>query len=334
MNGHFDIIGDVHGHAKSLELLLETLGYVYQNEYWQHPERTAVFVGDLIDRGPENLRTLAIVKNMADHDSALVTMGNHEYNALCFHTSNGGKWHLRPHTKKNTLQHKEVLDEIAGGGNQTQSLWQDYLEWFRHLPLFLELDGIRVVHACWDSKSIDYLKKKLPISSNGTRTPLSDRFLAKSVQYGTPQFKAIETILKGKEVRLPFFHPGIPDRDNNRRRRIRLRWWLSEHHLHNLETYDQVARVDGQIRQKLNGVKIPAGVKRKIRKSIRQLDDIPTFIGHYWFNGEPKLLTDTVTSLDYSVARGGPLVCYRWDGESKLKEDKFVAVHNNSTHYQ
>jgi Calcineurin-like phosphoesterase len=334
MNGHYDIIGDVHGHAEPLELLLQTLGYQNPKGCWKHNERTAIFVGDLIDRGPENLRTLEIVKKMVDNSSAQITMGNHEYNALCFHTSNGNGRFLRPHSKKNINQHKEVLDEIESKGSKSKNQWQIYLEWFRQMPLFLELEGLRVVHACWDSKSIDYLKRKLPTEPKGFKNSLSDSFLAKSVQYGTSAFKAIETILKGKEVRLPFFHPGILDRDNNRRKHIRLQWWLSQEQLQNLKTYDQVARVDGQIRKKLSGLKIPYAVKRKIRKHIRQLDNIPTFIGHYWFNGDPRLLTDTIISLDYSVARGGPLTCYRWDGESTLDKNKFVTVGNNSYNKQ
>lgn len=100
MNGHYDIIGDVHGYAKTLETLLQKLDYKNIDGCWCHPERTAVFVGDLIDRGPENLRTLQIVKSMTDNNRALVVMGNHEYNALCFHTSYGHRGFLRPHSKK------------------------------------------------------------------------------------------------------------------------------------------------------------------------------------------------------------------------------------------
>ena len=64
----YDIIGDVHGCASQLEGLLTELGYQINSatgEY-RHPTRRAVFVGDLIDRGDEQLRVLQIVKAMVD----------------------------------------------------------------------------------------------------------------------------------------------------------------------------------------------------------------------------------------------------------------------------
>jgi hypothetical protein len=54
-------------------------------------------------------------------------------------------------------------------------------------------------------------------------------------------------------------------------------------------------------------------------------DKRPIFIGHYWLPPErPAPLTPTIACLDYSVAAGGPLVAYRWDGERHLRPDKFV----------
>lgn len=48
----YDIIGDVHGHASALAALLTRLGYRETRGAWRHPDRQAIFVGDLIDRGP------------------------------------------------------------------------------------------------------------------------------------------------------------------------------------------------------------------------------------------------------------------------------------------
>ena len=48
------------------------------------------FVGDYIDRGPKIKETLAIVKSMVDNDSGYALLGNHEYNALCYHTTKEG----------------------------------------------------------------------------------------------------------------------------------------------------------------------------------------------------------------------------------------------------
>ena len=48
------------------------------------------------------------------------------------------------------------------------------------------------------------------------------------------------------------------------------------------------------------------------------------FFGHYWLKGKPQLLCRNVGCLDYSVAAGGCLVCYRFDGEQQLDATKFV----------
>jgi hypothetical protein len=52
-------------------------------------------------------------------------------------------------------------------------------------------------------------------------------------------------------------------------------------------------------------------------------DAPPVFVGHYWLNGTPTPLAANVACTDYSVAKGGKLVAYRWDGESALSADKF-----------
>ena len=48
----YDIIGDIHGHAQELKSLLVKMDYSVTEGVWQHPARKAIFVGDLIDRGP------------------------------------------------------------------------------------------------------------------------------------------------------------------------------------------------------------------------------------------------------------------------------------------
>jgi protein phosphatase len=75
LTGPFDIIGDVHGCAAELESLLAALGY----DDGRHPEgRTAVFVGDLVDRGPDSPGVLRRVMGMVESGTALCVPGNHE----------------------------------------------------------------------------------------------------------------------------------------------------------------------------------------------------------------------------------------------------------------
>jgi hypothetical protein len=76
-----DVIGDVHGQYDKLVPLLSHLGYSEANGAWRHPSRTAVFLGDLIDRGPKQLATVALVRAMVEAGSAQCILGNHEFNA-------------------------------------------------------------------------------------------------------------------------------------------------------------------------------------------------------------------------------------------------------------
>ncbi len=85
MLGPFDLVGDVHGCRAELETLLETLGYVLVRDEQRrpvgasHPEgRTAVFVGDLVDRGPDSPGVLRLVMGMVAAETAICVPGNHE----------------------------------------------------------------------------------------------------------------------------------------------------------------------------------------------------------------------------------------------------------------
>lgn len=84
--GPFDVIGDVHGCRAELETLLGELGYAVRRDEAgrpvdaQHPDgRTAIFVGDLVDRGPDTPGVLRLVMGMAEAGHALCVTGNHEF---------------------------------------------------------------------------------------------------------------------------------------------------------------------------------------------------------------------------------------------------------------
>ena len=93
LTGPFDIFGDIHGCCDELELLLAELGYVrtqmdQADEVWgdsvyEHPDgRIALFLGDLVDRGPRVLDTLRLVRNMVQAGNALCVPGNHDVKFL------------------------------------------------------------------------------------------------------------------------------------------------------------------------------------------------------------------------------------------------------------
>jgi protein phosphatase len=78
-HGPFDVIGDVHGCADELEELLGILGYALVDGAYAHPDgRRAVFVGDLVDRGPRILDSVRLAQAMVERGSAFAVPGNHD----------------------------------------------------------------------------------------------------------------------------------------------------------------------------------------------------------------------------------------------------------------
>ena len=79
----YDLIGDVHGCAQSLERLLQVLGYQKIAGSYRHPkQRQVIFLGDIVDRGPRIREALHLVRDMVEQGSALMILGNHEFNAI------------------------------------------------------------------------------------------------------------------------------------------------------------------------------------------------------------------------------------------------------------
>ena len=152
----YDIIGDIHGHGSALEELLKKLEYTEQNGVFQHPERKVIFVGDFIDRGSEHKKALTICRSMVEQGSALAVMGNHEFNAICYATPNPEhpEIFLRKHSESNQQAHQAFLDEYPLGSSEHK----DMIDWFRTLPLFLDLDDIRIVHAVWHHPSLKVIQ--------------------------------------------------------------------------------------------------------------------------------------------------------------------------------
>lgn len=305
MTAKFDIIGDIHGHADALHDLLHKLGYQRQGGTFTHrDQRQALFLGDLIDRGPQQLEVLSTVKSMVDVGSARTIMGNHELNAIGWTLYDAQGVALRPHTEQNRYQHQAFL-EAVGEGSAEHQFWVD---WFLSLPIYLQTPHLQLIHACWSPNDFTivqpYLTEFGQIKPHQIR-PLFDK--------GSRHKKALETLLKGPEYRLPAPHHFF-DKSGHKRFVTRLKWWESS------GTLAEVAFLPPNVAAQLPNIQID-----DVLANYAEVDR-PTFVGHYWFSGKPQPLTSKVACLDYSVARDGQLVAYRFDGESQLDESKFVAV--------
>jgi len=302
----FDLIGDIHGHSDKLEALLKKLGYAKANGYYAHPGRKALFVGDYIDRGPKISETLDLVRRMVDNDSAIALMGNHEYNALCFHFEKKEGGHLRKHLIKNIVQHYETLKQFQNN----QKKYEEYLAWCKSLPLFYEAEDFRAVHACWDQKSIGFLKQKLKDNC------LTNDLIYQSVKKSTKLYEAIDLTLKGKEIKMPeglFF----TDKDGTQRKEIRVKWWEDPKKM----TYRSIS-----IEPLSNLPDTPVDLALFKNTDYYHSYEKKVFFGHYWLKGQPSLYRGNICCLDYSVAKNGFLAAYRFDGEQELTENKFIYV--------
>lgn len=300
----YDVIGDIHGEASLLEALLATLGYRRAVGGWKAPwGRQAVFLGDLIDRGPEQLQTLEIVRRMVDGGSALCVLGNHEFNAIGWVTrsESSADTFLRPHTDGKRRQHEVFLAQV-GEGSARHAEWVD---WFRTLPAAIDLGGLRVVHAWWNPEHVALLDKA------GHR-PLEGEWLQEAFRKEGDVWRAYDGLTKGYELDLPegasFF-----DKDGHERHEVRTQWWRDD-----ARTYRELAVIEDEQRDRIPELPPPD------HYAPTPVSGSPVFVGHYWLRGPVVRRDPKVACLDFSVAAGGPLVAYRWRGESEILDEHFV----------
>lgn len=130
LTGPFDIIGDIHGCAAELETLLARLGYTDG----VHPGgRTAVFVGDLVDRGPDSPGVLRRVMSMVKSGNALCVPGNHE---------NKYGRHLKGRKVQHTHGLAETVAQMEGESDEFRAEVREFID---GLVSHYVLDGGRLV---------------------------------------------------------------------------------------------------------------------------------------------------------------------------------------------
>ena len=265
--------------------------------------RRTIFVGDFIDRGPEQREVLRTVRAMCEAGAASAVVGNHEFNAIGWATSDDDGGFLRPHTEKNLRQHTEFLRQINAGSSDHE----EAIGWFGSLPVWLDLPDLRVVHACWHEPSraalLPFLDQRGCFTTEGIR---------ESYRHGSDANAAADILLKGPEQRLPkgvHFH----DKDGQRRDEVRLCWWNPE-----ATTFRKAAlEMDGR-EHELPDSNLP--------RDYRYLAGKPVFFGHYWLSGTPAITASNAACLDFSVAKKGHLTAYRWSGEASLSPVRMVFV--------
>ncbi|MBU1358531.1 MAG: metallophosphoesterase [Gammaproteobacteria bacterium] len=153
--GPLDIVGDIHGESLALEQLLAHLGYDAQGRHADG--RTLVFVGDLVDRGPDSPAVVHRVRDLVEAGRAVAVLGNHEINLLRDDPKEGAGWFFEVRAERD--QHKyapfaSALDEHRAG----------LVDFLSTLPIALERADLRVVHAAWQHAQIEIVRR-LPLGS-------------------------------------------------------------------------------------------------------------------------------------------------------------------------
>ena len=300
----YDIIGDVHGQSDLLKELLKQMGYTAKNGVYSHPERKAIFVGDFINRGPKSRITLSLIRSMVENDHARAILGNHEINAIYYSFLDKKGVHLSKKWSRLRLDLDSTLREFYGHEEE----WDGYIKWMRRLPLFLELDHIRVTHACWRDQNISLLKENLP------EQKLKRSFLKLVGKNGSDLANAFWETCKGIDFQLPkdllvFDSKGQPHRS------FRSKWWVDPRGL----TFNGLSF---ESRFDLPSYTIPPEIVVPVNPYPD--NDPIVFFGHYCMKNAPNIIAANLCCLDSCVSRKGKLSAYRWYGEEKLKQENLV----------
>ncbi|MAK56752.1 MAG: metallophosphoesterase [Pusillimonas sp.] len=153
--GPIDIIGDIHGEIDALQALLDRLGYSASGS---HPQgRRLVFIGDLVDRGPDSPGVIQHVRELVENHGAELILGNHELNLLVDDIKDGSGWFFDE-------RFEQDCENYAPFSRTPESERMDVREFLSRQPVALHRNDIRIVHAAWTSNAINAISK-LPLGT-------------------------------------------------------------------------------------------------------------------------------------------------------------------------
>lgn len=303
--GGIDLIGDIHGHADGLLKLLDRLGYIHG----KHPDgRKALFLGDIVNRGPENARTLSIVRSMVEDGTATALMGNHEF-ALIGYSKKVRNRFLRAHNDAHNLYQANFIREFPYGSES----YRNAIRFFEKMPIYFKNNDFIAVHACWSPEAArlcrPYLKSDNALKEKAYQVigPGGDKCVG----------RAVEILLKGPAYRLP---AGVDyvGADGKRGSLSRVFWWHARDR--DLPVPDWMDKGDQFAHKLEEHHKIEA---YNLRDRFAYEGRKPVFIGHYNLLREPALLAPNVACLNFKYR----FMAYRWnEGDKALDPAKLVCL--------
>ncbi len=298
-DGPVDLVGDVHGELDALLALLHRLGVDPERRTARRP---VVFVGDLVDRGPDSVGVVDLFARLRDAGLAFGVAGNHELNLLAEDRKEGNGWYWGDGT--DAAQHGGT--RVPFGSRTADAADRARVRaCLAELPLVLERPDLRVVHACWDEGGAAALPAEGDIAALAAH--FADFIDADLAVRGVPERAARERAayagLLDQHVR--------PDR-----------------HLPSVVEEDVAHQVRNPVKLLTSGAEVPlapgehffvGGKWRFVTRDRwwRRPVDRPTVVGHYWrrrgadIPGKRDLWDDVapfawsggVFCVDYSVGR-------------------------------
>ncbi len=152
-DGPLDLVGDVHGEIDALRALLDLLGVDVARG---RAERPLVFVGDLVDRGPDSVAVVELYARLAAAGIAHAVLGNHELNVLAGEPKTGNRWFFGEPDSFRHGSHEHPFPSRLATSAERASLRQTLAA----LPLVLERADLRVVHAMWNPAAAEALPER------------------------------------------------------------------------------------------------------------------------------------------------------------------------------
>ena len=154
--GPLDIVGDIHGELQPLLHLLRHLGY---DSRGNHPQgRTLVFVGDFVDRGPDSPGVVGLVRQLVQTGKAVAILGNHEINLLRQDPKDGSGWFFDARLQSDLRKYPGFARPHDAAERAS------IVRFLSDLPLALEREDLRVIHAAWNTAAIAQARRK-PLGS-------------------------------------------------------------------------------------------------------------------------------------------------------------------------
>jgi hypothetical protein len=220
-DGPVDIVGDVHGEIDALNSLLSHLGY---DSNGAHPDgRRLVFLGDLTDRGPDSPAVVDLVQRLVETERAQCVLGNHDLNILLGYRKHDNHWFYGEEWSL------DGSDQMTPAVLADDAVRQRVTAFFRTLPVALEREDLRVVHACWSEAALATVRQAsdVVVLHNQHAVEIAAEHEQKpdmeSVERGLEiqNRNPVKMLTSGPEQRAakPFWSSG------KERRQERVHWW-------------------------------------------------------------------------------------------------------------